>query len=85
MKSEWICKYENTEIRVVNTWFNGEMLFVNGALQDKKYGLTGANLTGHLINQKKEREDIKVNLGGSFKIECTVFIDDKELIVEKVK
>jgi hypothetical protein len=85
MQSEWIGKYENTEIRVNNTWFSGEMLFVNGELQDKKYGLAGSNLTGHLINQKKEREDIKVNLGGSFKIECTVFIDDKELIVEKVK
>ena len=59
--------------------------FVSGELQDKKYGLAGSNLTGHLINQKGERKNIKVNLGGSFKIDCTVFIDDKELIVEKIK
>lgn len=84
MKSEWIGKYENSKIRVVNTWFDGEMLFVNDELQDKKFGLTGSNLTGHVINEKGERKGMKVNLGGAFKINCTVFIDDKELIVEKL-
>jgi hypothetical protein len=85
MKSEWIGKYENSEIRINNTWFKGEMLFVNGELQDKKYGLTSSNLTGHVINEKGERKDIKVNLGGSFKINCTLFIDNKELTLEKIK
>lgn len=85
MKSEWIATYENFEIKVVNTWFNGEMLFVNNELQDKKFGLTGSNLTGHIINQKGERENIKVNLGGAFTLDCNLFIDDKNINVEKVK
>ena len=85
MKSEWIGTYENSEIRINNTWFNGEMLFVNGELQDKRYGFAGSNLTGHLINKNGERKNIKVNLGGSFKINCIVFVDDKELSVEKIK
>lgn len=85
MKSEWIIKYENSEIRVVNTWFNGEMLYVNNKLQDEKFGLFGSDLTGHLINEKGERKNIKVNLGGAFGIECKVFIDDQKMKTKKIK
>ncbi len=84
MKSEWIVTYENSEIRVVNTWFNGEMLFVNNELQDERFGLFGSNLTGHVINIKGERKAIKVNLGGSFSVRCTVFIEDKKMISKKI-
>ncbi|WP_299522115.1 hypothetical protein [uncultured Lutibacter sp.] len=84
MKSEWIGKYENSEIRVVNTWFNGEMLFVNDNLQDKKYGFTGSNLTGHITNEKGERKEIKVTLGGYFNINCIVFVDNKILTIKKI-
>ena len=30
MKSIWTTNYENNEIKVENTWFNGERLYVNG-------------------------------------------------------
>jgi len=85
MKSEWIVKYENTEIKVVNTWFNGEMLYVNNELQDERYGLFGSDLTGHIINEKGERKNIKVSIGGSLSINCNVFIDDKKMITKKTK
>ena len=84
MKSEWIGKYENSEIKVVNTWFEGEKLFVNNGLQDERYGLFGSDLTGHVINEKGERKNIKVNLGGAFTISCRVFIDDKKMILKKI-
>lgn len=84
MKSEWIVKYENSEIRIINTWFKGEMLYVNNELQDERYGVFGSDLTGHVINDKGERKNIKVNLGGAFSISCRVFIDDKKMIVEKM-
>ena len=84
MKTEWIVKYENSEIRVVNTWFNGEMLFVNNELQDERFGIFGSDLTGHLINKKGERENIKVNLGGALTISCRIFIDDKKVNAIKV-
>ncbi|MEN8139022.1 MAG: hypothetical protein ABFR62_11390 [Bacteroidota bacterium] len=85
MKSEWLVKYEDSEIKIVNTWFHGEMLFVNNMLQDKRYGLAGSNLSGHIINKEGKRENIKVNLGGSFKIDCNVFIDDNKVEVQKRK
>lgn len=84
MRSEWIVKYENTEIKVVNTWFNGERLYVKNELQDEKHGFFGSRLTGHLINQKGERKNIKVNLHANFYVNCIVFIDDKKMAIEKI-
>lgn len=82
-KSEWLGKYENFEIKVVNTWFEGERLYVNNELQDKKFGFGSSNLRGHIINSKGERKNIKVSLGGSFRISCFVFVDDKQLSLLK--
>lgn len=39
MKSIWTANYENNEVKVENTWFNGERLYVNGNLQDEKVGV----------------------------------------------
>lgn len=85
MKSIWTTKYENNEIKVENTWFNGERLYVNGILQDEKIGLFSTDLTGHIINQKNERENIKVNLSGALKITCRLFINDRKIKVEQEK
>lgn len=85
MKSIWTTNYENNEIKVENTWFNGEYLYVNDILQDKTFGAFSTKLTGHLINQKNERENIKVNLGGFFKVNCQLFINDKKVEAKKVK
>jgi hypothetical protein len=85
MKSIWTTNYEGNEIKIVNTWFNGERLFTNGILQDKKFGFFSSTLTGHLINQKNEQENIKVNLGGLFGITCQLFINDKKIEVKKEK
>ena len=83
MKSIWKANYENNEIKVENTWFNGERLYVNGNLQDEKVGVFSTDLTGHLINTKNERENIKVNLSGSFKIACRLFINDSKIEIKK--
>jgi hypothetical protein len=85
MKSEWIANFENSEIRIVNTWLNGEKLFVNNEIQDERFGVFGSDLTGHLINEKGERKNIKVNLGGLLAVSCRVFIDDKMMTLTKVK
>ncbi len=85
MKSEWIAKYENSEIRVINTWLDGEKLFVNNEIQDERFGIFGSDLTGHVIDEKGERKNIKVNLGGAFTISCRVFIDDKKMKITKIK
>lgn len=83
MKTTWIATYENNEIRVENTWFNGERLYVNNELQDESFGSFSADLTGHLFNAKNEREAIKVHLGGVMKIGCSLFINDRKLEIIK--
>jgi hypothetical protein len=46
MKSEWIAKYEETEIKITNNWFNGEKLYVNNELQDEQLSfITPSNMT----------------------------------------
>lgn len=79
MKNTWTANCANNEIRIENTWFNGERLFVNGNLQDEKTGIVSSDLTGHIINEQKERENIKVNLSGSFRVVCRLFINDKKI------
>jgi hypothetical protein len=85
MKSIWTTNYENNEIKVENTWFNGERLYVNGILQDEKTSLFSSNLTGHLINTNNQRENIKVSLFGYVKIKCSLFINDKKIEVIQEK
>ena len=85
MKSIWTAKYENNEIRIENTWFNGERLFINNVLQDEKSSLASSTLTGQLTNTKNEKEDVKVNLGGFVKIVCNLFIDHKKVAVTQEK
>ena len=81
MKSVWATNYQGNQIKIINTWFGGEQLFVNGVLQDKKFSFFSANLSGHLLNSNSERELIKVSLFGWFKIGCQLFIDDKKIEV----
>jgi hypothetical protein len=85
MKSIWTTNYKGNEIKIENTWFNGERLFVNGILQDEKTSLVSSNLTGHLINEKNEKENIKVYLFGYFKIKCKLFINDQKIEVNQEK
>ena len=83
--SIWLANYENNTIKVTNTWFSGEELYVNDILQDKKFGAISSDLTGHLFNSKNEKELIKANLFGWTTVKCTLFIDDKEIPVTQEK
>ena len=85
MKSIWTTNYENNEIKIENTWFNGDYLYVIDILQYKTFGAFSTKSTDHLINKKNERENIKVNLGGFFKVNCQLFINDKKVEAKKVK
>lgn len=50
MKSIFKAKYGNNEIRVENTWLNGESLYINDKLQDKTaHFTTPVRLTGHIV------------------------------------
>lgn len=85
MKSIWTANYDKNEIKIENTWFNGERLFVNGKLQDEKFSLCSSYLTGHLQTSNDKKKIIKVNLGGYFKINCRLFVDDEKIETTKLK
>jgi hypothetical protein len=85
MKSKWIANYHGTEIKVENTWFNGERLFVNGKLQDEKLSFFSADLSGHLINSTGEKPTIKVNISGFVKISCRLFVNDSQVELKQVE
>lgn len=85
MTTIWKTTYENNKITVENTWFSGERLYVNDILQDDTRSVFSAVLTGHLINSKGERENIKANLGGYWGVKCKLFINDKLISVTKEK
>ena len=85
--SIWIANYEGNEIRIENSLFHGDKLFVNNKLQDERVNFFTSNLTGHLISKDGKRMPIKVNLylSGWFTIECRLFVDDEKLEVTKTK
>ncbi|MGI9525999.1 MAG: hypothetical protein ACR2MS_02695 [Weeksellaceae bacterium] len=80
MKSIWIANFKDNEIKVENTWFHGERLYINGKLQDEKFSIFSSNLTGKIQN-----EMIKVNLGGFFKVKCSVFVNDTKIKIKQIK
>jgi hypothetical protein len=85
MKSIWIAKYDDNEIRVENSWFKGEKLFVNNELQDDRLSFISANLTGQLKNSNGEKLNIKVNISGFFTVGCRLFVDNKPLNLIQTK
>lgn len=86
MKSEWIAKYENNDIKIVNNWFTGEKLFVNNELQDEQLNfITPSKMTGNLLNLKGEKLNIKANISGFFTVSCRLFVDNKKLELQQIK
>ena len=85
MKSEWIADFENNKIKITNSWFFGEKLFVNNELQDEQLNITACNLTGNLKNNVGEKLLIKANIYGFFRSNCSLFIDDKKVNLKQIK
>lgn len=77
MKKVFEAIYNGHQIRVENRWFAGEKLYVDGELQDENIGLAfRATLTGKLRIDSNESKNIKVAIGGNFKIQCKIFVDN---------
>lgn len=85
MKTIWIANYDENEIRIENTWFNGERLFVNGKLQDEKINVFTSDLVGHVKTNDGERKIIKVNLSGWLTLSCRLFVDDEKIEIKKIR
>lgn len=86
MKSEWIAKYEETEIKITNNWFSGEKLYVNNSLQDEQLNfITPSKMTWNLINKNGEKLNIKANISGFFSVSCRLFIDNNKVELMQTK
>lgn len=77
MKKVIYFNYEGHHIQVVNSWFFGEKLYIDGKLQDENLGVAiRATLEGVLKSNDNLTKNIKVTLGGIFTVNCKVFIDN---------
>ena len=86
MKSEWIADYDENVIKVTNSWFSGEKLFVNNELQDEQLSfITPSNMTGSLIDNNGMKLNIKTNISGFFTVSCRLFIDNKKVELKQTK
>ena len=83
MKSIWTANYDDNQIKVENTWFHGERLYVNDVLQDETFGFVSTKLWGHLFNKNGEKVSIKANLGGAWRTACNVFVGDNSIELVK--
>ena len=86
MKSEWIAKYNENEIKITNSWFGGEKLYVNNELQDEQLSfITPSNLTGNLIDKNGKKLNIKTNISGFFTVSCRLFVDNNKVELKQTK
>ncbi|WP_077601482.1 hypothetical protein [Oceanobacillus sojae] len=77
MKKVFDATCEGHHIQVVNTWLNGEKLYVDGKLQDENLGLAlRATLRGILKKNDQITKNIKVSIGGIFTMKCKIFVDN---------
>lgn len=84
MKKVFAATYEGHQIVVENRWLAGEKLYVDGELQDENLGLSlRATLRGKCKSNQKTRH-IKVTLGGTFTVQCKIFVDNMLVSADKV-
>lgn len=86
MTTIWKGMYLGNSIEVQNTWFRGEKLFINKTLQDITYGWFGQSKLECELPNNNSNTNLRVKLiAGMWKVNCYVFIDGKEIKMEKVK
>lgn len=73
MSAQWTYKYNDNTIVVKNDGMIA--LVVNGEIQDKHEGVHVNNI--EMTGKLSTGEEIKVRLGGFWKIKCNLFVDNK--------
>ncbi|WP_020616358.1 hypothetical protein [Paenibacillus daejeonensis] len=80
MKKKWELTHKGLTIRVENSWWLGEKLYVDNELQDENVGLSlRGRLIGNVNLGEGQKEMIKVSLGGWFSIKIRMFIEDRQV------
>lgn len=72
----WNTNYQGNNIHIENDVLE-ERLFINGKIHDQSRGYgERAKLIGRLPDGRL----VKANLGGFWKIHCTVFVEDEKIM-----
>ncbi|MEK3953820.1 hypothetical protein [Psychrobacillus sp. FSL K6-1464] len=85
MKKTFEVMHDGHHIKLVNSWFTGEKLYVNGQLQDENLGLAVRAVLNGELKSNDDRKSIKVALGGFFKINCRIFVENNLIYPNKKK
>jgi hypothetical protein len=83
MKKTFEVMYNGHHIQVENSWFTGEKLYVDGKLQDENLGLGIRAILNGVLKSNDDRKSIKVAIGGFFKINCRIFVENNLIYPKK--
>ena len=83
MKKTFKVMYNGHHIQVENNWFTGEKLYVDGQLQDENLGLGLRAILNGELKSNEDRKSIKVAMGGFFKINCRIFVENNLIYPKK--
>ncbi len=83
MKKTFEVMYNNHHIQVENRWFTGEKLYVDGQLQDENVGLGIRGILNGELKSSEGKQSIKVSLGGFFKVNCRIFVENNLIYPKK--
>jgi hypothetical protein len=80
---QWRIDYKGHDI-VVENGVSKERLFVDGELQHENFGLgCRSSLWGRLKTEEGGGSEVKVILGGWWRVQCRIFIDHKIIFHSK--
>jgi hypothetical protein len=86
---EWISYYEGNEIRVVNTWFQGAKLFINGEVRDEVKNLFSLDSKRPLLSARIEGNQptsplVEVYMKAIFTVRVKIHVNGRFFSGEKI-
>lgn len=72
----WTTNYQGNTIHIENTTLE-ERLFINGSLNDLSRGIGERS---KLIGRLPDGRLIKANLGGFWRVHCTIFVENEKIM-----
>lgn len=81
---EWLAVYENHEIRVVNTWFSGTKLYIDGDCRDTNTGLVAMStarpvLSGSIQASDGQRHRVEVYITALLTTKAKICVNGRQV------
>ncbi|TFH00849.1 MAG: hypothetical protein E4H13_06405 [Calditrichales bacterium] len=77
----WTINHKGHEIRVTNS-VSGEALYIDNQLQDIGPGIALRSLLWGKITENGNQIEVKVRLGGSWRVKCWIFVDSVAVMIK---